>query len=163
MSSSAPPGGVARSARYNQFRDALWNLLNRCEELRDIRDRHGLDHVMAIMRREAEGIWRRLAHDPAALAPASRSQGIQQPYPWTHLTETDRYNAQRNLFAHAHDVTGPIYGRAEFMLNGSPENWIIRWNVYHAFRNRDHPRRGLQQVDPSSGENSRRSGPPARG
>ncbi|MCJ1255980.1 hypothetical protein MMC24_003799 [Lignoscripta atroalba] len=56
-------------------------------------------------------------------------------FTYGHMTAAAIDNAIVQIYRNAHPTVRQWY--THWGVDGSPSNWIIRWFLYHAFRNRD--------------------------
>lgn len=74
----------------------------------------------------------------SALSPdLQRDPAVQPPFSISQISETAMHRAMQDIYTKASPQTRGYYERAWIITGSAPENWIIRWMLWHVFRYRD--------------------------
>lgn len=97
-----------------------------------------------------------MSDNPNALLPHLRNDSaIQPPYSNSQISETALYHEIMRIYENARPETKVYYNLGHDTEGVAPENWVIRWMLWHVFRYRDSRNRNRRL--PSPGDSRERS------
>ncbi|KAF2493433.1 hypothetical protein BU16DRAFT_541121 [Lophium mytilinum] len=137
-----------RSARKEEFLARLG--------LNDVEPSHKL--LYRRMLDEASAGRDRLSQDPNNLYAQNRHDpNIRQPYSADNMTETAMHREVMNIWKLASVETRSYYDFGSIGGQATPDNWVIRWCLWHVFRYRDNrnSRRPNELREPTNGHGQR--------
>ncbi|QIW96694.1 hypothetical protein AMS68_002212 [Peltaster fructicola] len=104
-------------------------------------------HLYALMKAEAVEAWQRLQLDRSALLPnLQHNAAIQPPFSNSQISETAMHREIMLVYRQASAETRPCYDLAQNTDSTEAENWVIRWCLWHVFRDRDRRKKSRHTV-----------------